>query len=238
MMNEDELPQNKPNRIINWLLRQFFKMLYTRIAWSYDLIAAFVSLNRWQAWGTSILKFIKGKNVLELGCGTGHLQTRLIESGYCPIGIDISSQMVRLASHRIKRFNPNKYQPVIVCGSAMRLPFVDEAFENIVSTFPTAYIFAADALSEIHRVMTTNGLFVVLISAWITGKSLPERAMAWFFKLTGQSPPEGNDLTPLLKQLDEAGIDAQLIWRDICFSRILFIYGVKKKARSDLVNKL
>ena len=47
----------------------FFHLLYHPFAWAYDLIAWTVSLGRWKDWVESVVPFIKGMRVLELGHG-------------------------------------------------------------------------------------------------------------------------------------------------------------------------
>ena len=56
------------------LLRFFFYLLYHSFAFAYDLVAASVSLGRWKDWVLSVVPFIEGNRVLEIGHGPGHLQ--------------------------------------------------------------------------------------------------------------------------------------------------------------------
>ena len=51
------------------LLRLFFKLLYHQFAFTYDLVAAAVSFNRWKDWTREILPLIEGTRILELGYG-------------------------------------------------------------------------------------------------------------------------------------------------------------------------
>ena len=85
------------------LLRTFFKWLYHRGAWSYDLVAAVVSLGRWQGWVYSLLPRVHGQRVLEIGYGPGHLLAALSDSDRQVVGLDASPQMARLVRRRLQR---------------------------------------------------------------------------------------------------------------------------------------
>ena len=72
------------------LLRFFFKLLYHQFAFAYDFVAATVSVGRWQDWVSSILPFLAGTRILEIGFGPGHLQRHLLRRGLTVVGIDES----------------------------------------------------------------------------------------------------------------------------------------------------
>ena len=66
---------NSPlHRFLLFILRTFFKLLYHQFSWTYDWVASIVSLGEWQNWVSSVLPYIIGPNVLEIGFGPGHLQ--------------------------------------------------------------------------------------------------------------------------------------------------------------------
>ena len=58
-------------------LRFFFRHFYHEFAWTYDFVAAVVSIGRWNQWIDSALPFVQGRRVLEIGHGPGHLQEHL-----------------------------------------------------------------------------------------------------------------------------------------------------------------
>ena len=77
----------------------------------------------------------------------------------------------------------------LVRGKAQQLPFADCTFDQVVSTFPSEYLFLPQTLREIHRVLAPGGLLVVLPVAWIRPVSWAERWLAWLYTFTHQSPP-------------------------------------------------
>src|SRR5215208_4276905 len=81
----------------------FFRLLYHQFAFTYDLVAAAVSFNRWKDWVMSVLPFIEGNRVLEIGHGPGHLQRALLSQNLFTVGIDESAQMGYLAKRNLSR---------------------------------------------------------------------------------------------------------------------------------------
>jgi ubiquinone/menaquinone biosynthesis C-methylase UbiE len=171
--------------LIARFLRAFFYLLYHPLAWSYDLVAAVVSWGRWKAWVFSVLPYLEGPRVLELGHGPGHLQVALQSKGVITLGLDASRQMGQQAKKRLAK---SELTPRLTLGYAQELPFADGVFDQIVATFPTEYIYEHATLAEIYRALQMSGTLVVLPAAWITGKRLSDRGTAALFKITGQAP--------------------------------------------------
>lgn len=202
-----------------FLLRLFFHLLYHQFAWMYDLVAALVSLGRWKGWVLSVLPSLNGR-VLEIGFGPGHLQLALHQRGLAVFGLDESRQMARQARRRLRRkgFNGN-----LVRAVARQIPFPKNSFQTVVATFPAEYIFHADTLAQIHRVLVPGGRLVILPMAWITGNRLHERLAAWLFKVTGQAGPIGTLLPGMRKRLRVAGFELRHELVECPGSRILVI---------------
>jgi len=173
-------------RLLTELLRLFFFLLYQPLAWSYDLVANLVSLGRWKAWVMTTVPYIQGTRVLELGHGPGHLQQRMLDLGLTAIGLDKSRQMGHQARARLRKAGYTKTR--LVRGVAQSLPFPPAAFDTVIATFPSEYIFDPLTLTEVHRTLRDGGRFVLLPLAWITGKGLLDRFLAWIFRFTGQVP--------------------------------------------------
>lgn len=187
------------------LLRFFFRLLYHQFAFTYDLVAATVSMGRWKDWVLSVLPFIEGNRILEIGHGPGHLQRALLNRNMLAFGIDESPQMGQLAKRNLMHFLRSKalgsksqhlvYTQInLTRGLSQDLPFPAESFDTLVATFPAEYIFDPRTLIEAQRVLTANGRFVILPGATIMGRGILDRAMALLFRITGQTPPDLSEI--------------------------------------------
>ncbi len=180
------------------LLHFLFRLLYHEFAFTYDWVAATVSLGRWKDWVLSVLPFIEGNRILEIGHGPGHLQRVLLGRNLSVVGIDESAEMGRLAKRRLSHSRPAAAttphpaytQLNLTRGVSQRLPFPGESFDTVVATFPSGYIYDPQTLLEARRVLTENGRFVILPGATILGRGILDRAMALLFRITGQTPPD------------------------------------------------
>jgi ubiquinone/menaquinone biosynthesis C-methylase UbiE len=99
-------------------------------------------------------------DVLEIGFGTG------LNLPHYPAGVrrittvDPNAGMHRLAQRRVRRSRIEVDQRVL---SGERLPFEDNAFDCIVSTFTLCSIDKVEqALSEVYRVLRPGGRFLFL----------------------------------------------------------------------------
>jgi ubiquinone/menaquinone biosynthesis C-methylase UbiE len=190
-------------RILSGFLRVFFKLLYHQFAWTYDLVAAAVSLGMWQDWVRLVLPYLPGPRVLELGHGPGHLQVALNKAGVQVFGLDESRQMGCLAFRRIERFS---FIPLLVNGYAQFTPFSNSSFNQVTATFPSEYIVDPHSLAEIYRILAPGGSLIILPLAWITGRQPHERFAAWLFRFTKQAPDFDVRMTEPFRQ---AGFDTK-----------------------------
>ncbi|MGD8458132.1 MAG: class I SAM-dependent methyltransferase [Anaerolineales bacterium] len=214
-----------PIRAIFPFLRVFFHLLYHQFAWTYDFVSGLVSIGMWNDWIKSILPDVNGQRVLELGHGPGHLQIALLQEGKEVVGIDLSPQMGKICRRRILKA---KMQPELVNGSAQQLPFPDDVFDHIISTFPTEYIVAENTISEMHRVLRPGGVFLILPAAWITGRTILHKAAAWLFKVTGQAPNIEKDIyMNELKRFNQAGFKTCIETKELKNSRVMITAGEK-----------
>ena len=205
----------RSQRLLSTALRLFFEKLYTTFAWTYDLVAWLSSMGQWREWQSAAIEDLPEGDVLEIGHGTGHILLRLMRSDRYILGIDPSPQMTRIAAKRLQR---SGYRPHIIRSKAQRLPFPKRHFSVILSTFPSAYIFDSDTLSEVYRVLRPEGVFVIVGSVKITGRGLHDRFAAWLYRITGQSGEirEGWD-QPLLDQGFTADLEQVTQQRAIVF---------------------
>ena len=217
-------------RIVPRVLRIFFPLLYHPLAFTYDLVAWIVSLGNWKDWVRSVVPFIAGARILELGHGPGHLQRTLLDLNLHPFGLDESRQMGNLAK---KRLSYNGYtQFNLIRGLGQALPFATETFDTIVATFPAEYIFAQQTLLEVRRTLTNGCRLIVLPVAWVTGEGVLDKVAAWLFRVTGQAPSEIGqaDYARLTQPFLLAGFQVETELVAVKSSRVLIIIARKADA--------
>lgn len=96
---------------------------------------------------------VRGKKVLDWGCGTGLYAKELKKRGAKVKGFDISEEMIRIA----KDENPGVDFRV---GSGLKIPF-NERFDIVFASLALHYLNDWDkALKEISRVLKKNGIFI------------------------------------------------------------------------------
>jgi ubiquinone/menaquinone biosynthesis C-methylase UbiE len=210
-------------RLLARLLRIVFHLLYHPFAWTYDLVSATVSLGRWQDWVRTVVPFVEGMRVLELGHGPGHLQRILLSRGLLAFGLDESRQMGLLARRRLSKSGYTQFG--LSRGLAQSLPFPAETFDSVISTFPSNYIFDSSTLLEVRRTLRSGGRFIVLPVAWITGNKLMERYAAAFFRVTGQAPSDPVEIVSerMRQPFMAAGFDVEIEQVEVKSSLVLII---------------
>lgn len=162
----------------------FFKLLYHQFAWTYDLVAYIVSFGQWKNWVWSISDQLEPTPTLELGFGPGHLQQYLARQDMPIFGLDLSPQMSRITHRRLRKAN---LTPRIILTSSTTIPLTENAFDQVIATFPSEYLLVPQTISEIRRVLKPGGRLIILAMARITGKSLPYKIMDAIYRLTGQT---------------------------------------------------
>jgi ubiquinone/menaquinone biosynthesis C-methylase UbiE len=103
-----------------------------------------------------LLKPVKDASVLDVGCGTGYFTRRFAGAGLKVTGIDLDANMLAYAQSQSRNIP-------YVCGSAMRLPFNDNAFDYAAAI--TSLCFINDplkAIKEMRRVCRKSVLLGVL----------------------------------------------------------------------------
>jgi SAM-dependent methyltransferase len=183
--------ENLPTRF----LRFVFYLLYQPFAWSYDLVAWLVSLGQWKTWIATTVPYLPGPRVLELGHGPGHLQAALHASGIQAFGLDRSPQMIRRAAGMLNRTGA---APNLVRAVAEHLPFRNQSFDQIASTFPAEYISHRETLLEVQRVLRPARTFVVLPVAWLRGTQILGILVGGLLRATGQANNWDGSFTRLL----------------------------------------
>lgn len=99
---------------------------------------------------------LRGRRVLDVGCGTGRLAAALAERHLAKVwGVDPSPEMVEIARERIPRGSGVKL------GSAEDLPFKDGWFERAVMWLAVHLVDRPRAFAEVHRVLKSGGRLAI-----------------------------------------------------------------------------
>jgi ubiquinone/menaquinone biosynthesis C-methylase UbiE len=208
--------------LITKLMRAFFALLYHPFAFTYDLVAAAVSFGHWKEWTQTVLPYLVGPRVLELGFGPGHLHRILLDLGLFAVGLDESRQMTALAKQRLPK---SGYAQVrLTRGVAQNLPYPSGYFNTIVATFPSEYIFDAGTLSETKRCLINGGRLIVLPVAWPRN-----RLLAWLYRVTGESPKALEIISEKIRMIfTDAGFETIIENIETDTSALLLVVAEKK----------
>jgi ubiquinone/menaquinone biosynthesis C-methylase UbiE len=98
-----------------------------------------------------VLKMIRGKTILDIGCGRGELMRSMKRRGKEVYGIDFSEKMLK----GCKGLN-------VLQGSAEDLPFKDDMFDCVTAVGLIEYLKVDERLiGEIYRVLKPKGIAII-----------------------------------------------------------------------------
>ncbi len=124
----------------------------------YDSMMEYVDYDEWvRLIDKKISPFIKDKNILEIGCGTGEIVVRMQKKGYKVEAIDNSIEMLKLAKE--------KYKNIEFIKKDMRNLEYEEKFDAVISVFDTLnYLNSYDdlifSLEGIKKSLKSKGVFL------------------------------------------------------------------------------
>jgi SAM-dependent methyltransferase len=105
-----------------------------------------------------LLGDVRGKTVLDLGCGTGENLVPLVKRGAEVIGIDISPELVELARERLGSYG---LTATLRDGSAYDTGLADESADVVFSMALLHHLDLPSARNEIYRILRPGGLFIL-----------------------------------------------------------------------------
>lgn len=104
-------------------------LMYGDFAGMYDPLMKDVDYDSWAGY---LLRFIgaEGRRVTDCACGTGEITLRLARAGHTVTGVDISGDMLRIASEKARR-------------AALKIPFVEQDMRRLALHRPQDAITCA-----------------------------------------------------------------------------------------------
>lgn len=124
----------------------------------------------------NLLGPITGRNILDIGCGSGSLTAEMLERGAAVTGIDTSIAMVELAEKRV-----GDEASLIQADLTDPLPFGNATFDDAVASLVLHYLEDWEpALREIRRVLRPGGRLFVSIDHPIVGYTIQEPRPDYF----------------------------------------------------------
>jgi len=140
--------------------------MFDNISDNYDGLNRVISLGRDVAWRKKVIRWVGETNpesILDIATGTGDLAIQFAENSKAKriVGLDLSEGMLSVA--RKKAVKKDVAHIEFIKGDSEALPFEDQSFDAITVSFGIRNFENLEkGLSEIHRVLKTRGIFVIL----------------------------------------------------------------------------
>jgi len=106
-----------------------------------------------------LLGNVKGKKILEIGCGGGQCSIAFVKQGAKCVGIDISEEQLKHAKNLAKK---NNVKVKFILGDFQNLSLIKSNTQDIVfSAFALQYSpNLYKVFKQVHRILRKNGLFI------------------------------------------------------------------------------
>jgi demethylmenaquinone methyltransferase / 2-methoxy-6-polyprenyl-1,4-benzoquinol methylase len=135
------------------------RAMFDRIAGVYDRMNRVMTAGldaTWRSRAVDLAGIEPGARVLDVACGTGDLALEAASRGASVVGLDFSSEMLRLAREKSAAVE-------WIEGSALDLPFADDAFDAATVGFGARNFADLErGVAEMVRVVKPGGRVVIL----------------------------------------------------------------------------
>ncbi len=109
---------------------------------------------------SSMIEDVKGKKILDAGCGAGNDSEILAERGARVVGIDVSHKMIEMARKRCKNFRVDFY-----IEDMERTRFQDKEFDILIAVFSILYKKnLKKVIEEFKRILKDEGELYLVVS--------------------------------------------------------------------------
>lgn len=114
-------------------------------------------------------------NVLDIGTGTGIIPFNICSKVSSVVGVDISSEMIRVANQKQEKLNIRNISFQV--HDSYNLTFPDKTFDVVIASNLLHIVYEPDRpLKEVQRVMKDDGIFIA--PTLCTGESAGKRVTA------------------------------------------------------------
>jgi demethylmenaquinone methyltransferase/2-methoxy-6-polyprenyl-1,4-benzoquinol methylase len=142
------------------------EQMFDNISGNYDGLNRVISFGIDLKWRRKVIEMVKKTNpkyILDVATGTGDLAIAMADSDAEKIiGLDISAGMLQVGKDKIQKKELNKRIEMVQADSE-NLPYPDHTFDAITVAFGVRNFENLEkGLSEIYRVLSPGGIFVVL----------------------------------------------------------------------------
>jgi demethylmenaquinone methyltransferase/2-methoxy-6-polyprenyl-1,4-benzoquinol methylase len=125
---------------------------------SYDRIVRLTTFCRDSSWKKQMIRLMDGKNklILDLACGTGILSSFIHDGSASSkiIGTDLTFEYLKLAKNR-------QSYALLTNSLAEFLPYKDESFDVIISSYLVKYAELSTMVREHWRVLRKGGIIII-----------------------------------------------------------------------------
>lgn len=144
-----------------------------------------------------LLGDVKGKKVLDYGCGSGENCVLLAKRGASPVGIDVSPELIELAKKRLQLHSINENAEFHV-GSAHELPLEDESIDVVFGMAILHHLDLELSSKEVFRVLKPGGRAIFL-------EPVRNSKFVWFVR--NLIPYQAPDVSPYERPLTDLELE-------------------------------